>query len=39
LIFLYLGEGQWRRFELGTVARRGQEVELQEEVRIERENR
>ena len=38
LIFVYLGDGHWRRFELAALARRGQEVEFREETKRQREN-
>jgi len=37
--FFYLGDGNWRRYDLEALARRGEEAEFQEEIRRERENR
>jgi hypothetical protein len=36
LIYIYLGEGNWKKFDLEALARRRQEVEFQQETRIER---
>jgi hypothetical protein len=39
LIFLYLGDGLWRKHDLEALARHGQVVEFQEGTRRERVNR
>jgi len=39
IMFRYLGNSQWRFFELESLARRAQEVQSQEEIRSERETR